>query len=214
MKRFVLLLVLVLACVSGAYAQSIQYTDDFTSPTLNPWWNATVEQSGYITYPSSYLGVPCVEFDCYGPGTEGYTFLVHNFSAPVYGDTSVSFYYPGVQSAADEWLRVTGSDNGLPLTVYFGGAGWHTTEIDDTPTSWAFLGDGAVLSEGAGGFPIDSIEFGIDSYGTGAPASSYFDGFSFNGEVASAPEPGTLALLGAALLGLGVVYLRRRRAKA
>jgi hypothetical protein len=28
------------------------------------------------------------------------------------------------------------------------------------------------------------------------------------------PEPATFTLLGAALLGLGVVYLRRRRAKA
>jgi hypothetical protein len=54
---------LALTNVSGVFAQSIQFSDDFTSPTLNPWWNANQQQSGlgYITYPASYLGVPCVQ---------------------------------------------------------------------------------------------------------------------------------------------------------
>lgn len=37
--------------------------------------------------------------------------------------------------------------------------------------------------------------------------------FTITGEVVTVPEPATLTLLGSALLGLGVVYLRRRKAK-
>jgi hypothetical protein len=46
------------------------------------------------------------------------------------------------------------------------------------------------------------------TWGSGATA----DSFVMN--ISQVPEPTTLTLLGSALLGLGVVYLRRRRAKA
>ena len=61
----------------------------------------------------------------------------------------------------------------------------------------------------------DFITVEATIYHTGGGPTTYVD---FPGAPAgspvSTPEPGTLTLLGAALLGLGAFYLRRRRATA
>jgi hypothetical protein len=52
-------------------------------------------------------------------------------------------------------------------------------------------------------------------YGQQFPASDIFSLYAISSPITvQAPEPATLTLLGSALLGLGVVYLRRRRAEA
>ncbi len=86
---------LALTNVSGVFAGSIQFTDPLNGSTLDPWWNANQQTSGYITYPSTYLGVPCVQFTHYDEAASGAVALVHDFSGPTYGDVSVQFYDTG-----------------------------------------------------------------------------------------------------------------------
>jgi hypothetical protein len=56
--------------------------------------------------------------------------------------------------------------------------------------------------------PEDNFDANVDNFtiGTAGGTTTY--------DFEPIPEPGTLTLLGTALLGLGVVYLRRRRARA
>ena len=86
----------------------------------------------------------------------------------------------------------TGSySSGLSYTDYALGSSLYTAEGEiDGPYDWFCSG-------------ANYIEDLFPLYAVSTPIT-----------VASVPEPATLTLLGSALLGLGVVYLRRRRAKA
>jgi hypothetical protein len=65
------------------------------------------------------------------------------------------------------------------------------------------------------GVAVENFDIEIDH--TGGGATSYVDFFGDPGaawQPSPVPEPTTLTICGSALLGLGVVHLRRRRAKA
>jgi hypothetical protein len=112
MKSFVLLFVLVLVSISGVYAQSIQFTDPFDGSTLDPWWNANVQQPGYITYPSSYLGVPCVQLDSVDDGLNYDVDLVHDFSGLTYGSASVTMFDSTANQASGDYIRLILGNSG------------------------------------------------------------------------------------------------------
>ncbi len=99
------------------------------------------------------------------------------------------------------------------MTLYAatGEFGTGTFELDGYDNSVLVATSDATSS---GGYVPLSVSFpgGMNrvvlSSGSGLPF--VVDDLSFQ----PVPDPSTLALLGAAVLGLGVVYLRRRRAKA
>ena len=243
--------VLVLTSVSGAYAGSIQFTDPFNGSTLDPFWNANVQQEGYITFPSAAEVLPgcsqSVQFN--SAGSADWVSLTHNFPGMTYGDASVWFYdtaaVPYTQGAYYTLLLGTQNPAGFfPTTCAslftqnydFPGngdtywyhvnwtngesldsassvertQGWHEYEIDDTATSLTMSVDGVLVYSASGGVPFNAVTLGM--FGAYAPVT-YWDDFSFNGDPAPVPEPGTLTLLVSALLGLGAFHLRRRRAK-
>jgi hypothetical protein len=129
MKRFIPLFVLVLTSVSGAYAGSIQFTDGFEGSTLDPFWNATTQDSGSITFPSTaaaHSGSQCVQFNSVATGNNKYIFLTHNFSGPTYGDASVWFYDTAASSSNYFQLVVANSALGKYASVF-------TTDFDLGP---------------------------------------------------------------------------------
>jgi hypothetical protein len=73
--------------------------------------------------------------------------------------------------------------------------------------------DGNIVYTGPGGIPFDSVSLYLSDWYGRPGFTTYYKDFSFNGSPATTPEPATITLLASALLGLGVVYLRRRRTK-
>jgi hypothetical protein len=245
--------VLALANLSGVYAGSIQFTDSFAGSTLDPWWNANSNGPGpgYITYPSSYLGVPCVQLTTVNTGQGNDLYLTHDFSGMTYGNASVWFYDTGAGLVSGNYMGLGLSnstlggpgtdgepvgtlgtaDYGPPFQLgydylaqgWFVGTvdtgvvrtqAWHLLDIDDTAQSLTMSVDGNVVYSGPGGTPFDSVGIGLGDWSGRPGFTTYYRDFSFSGSPVATPEPATLTLLGSALLGLGVVYLRRRGAKA
>jgi hypothetical protein len=254
-RGLVVVAVVALANLSGVYAGSIEFTDSFGGSTLDPWWNANVNVTenspqepgqGYITYPSTYLGVPCVQLNTVNTGGGNDVKLVHDFSGMTYGDASVWFYDTGAGLVSGNymglalqnsvlgtgvglWTEDYGPQFGISGADYLGGGwdavtsldtgvvrtqAWHLLDIDDTAQSLTESIDGNVVYTGPGGTPFDNVYFYLNDWAGRPGFVTYLKDFSFNGHPVSTPEPATLTLLGSALLGLGVVYLRRRRAKA
>jgi autotransporter-associated beta strand protein len=117
-RSSMLLLAFALNFVSEAQAQSIQFSDNFTSPTLNSWWNADQQNSGSITYPSTtYPAGPGVNgavqlnstVTSYGKGIQ----LGHQFSQPMYGDASISFYDTAANLASGNYMGFSFQNSAL-----------------------------------------------------------------------------------------------------
>src|SRR5260370_29037664 len=74
------------------------FVDGFEGPTLNPWWNGRVENSGHLTFPSTahfHGGTQSLELDStYNTGQKDIR-LQHFFDGPVFGRFSVWMYDTG-----------------------------------------------------------------------------------------------------------------------
>ena len=84
-----------------------------------------------------------------------------------------------------------------------------------SPNGWWSLGS---IDNGMGasfGYSNQTTQWLASGNGAIGPNSNPFPLYALSSPItAPTPEPSTLTLLGSALLGLGVVYLRRRGAKA
>ena len=145
--------VLVLTSVSGAYAQSIEFTDGFEGSALDPFWNANVQQGGSITFPSTvqvHSGSQSVEFDSVYTGGSRYQYLIHNFSEPTYGDASVWVYDTGAGLSSGNYLVLQVGNNSLQNGdySYLGGVAVVFTQDYDLPGNGDTYNWGGTTNDG------------------------------------------------------------------
>lgn len=140
--------------VGLASAQPINYTDDFESATLNPFWS-THASSGFVTFPSTvraHSGSQSVELNSTQGTGEKNIGVFHDFSIPVFGQVSLWAYDTGadVQSANYLTFRLTGPNN-----VYLD---WHVFDFDLGPAN----GGNYLYSISDSGGMIQGFNSGVD----------------------------------------------------
>jgi hypothetical protein len=134
-----------------------------------------------------------------GTGTPGVSTIGDNNTnaAGVNGNTGTAAN-PAAASAVQ-----TGLELAIPLSAigYTGGSIEVLADINGG-------GDGYLSNQFLSGLPVGTGNLGTPGFNFSSTPGEYFT------VTAPVPEPATLTLLGSALLGLGLVYLRRRGAKA
>jgi hypothetical protein len=103
------------------------FTDNFEGPALNPFWS-TVTQSGSIslTTAQAHTGKQSVQLSSTETGVQKEIELLHNFSSPTYGVTSVWFYDTGAGADSSNYIgfSISGSNLYASLGTYdYGFAG-------------------------------------------------------------------------------------------
>ncbi len=140
------------------------------------------------------------------------------YNAKTYGYSSYPIYNTSGGSLEPNYLTLF-SDNSFPGPTYnqFGNSIYNYTQASQrdvwtgtSPSSWP----SGVLGTAN---PIDGVDSGTNLgwyyYSFPVEGNSYLM-YGISSPITAVPEPATVTLLGTALLGLGVAYLRRRAAKA
>lgn len=173
-------------------------------------------------------------------GVNKNVYLTHTFAAPVYGRTSVWVYDTGADTFSSNYLTlalnnsqtnqargILGYDYDLGpgqngSTYYLNTPGefetaidrtraWHEFVIDTTPDSTRFFIDGQLVFTQPSGYSFDQIRIGMFGPDWRPAWTGYFDDFSFTEhEAVATPEPVSVVVFGAVLLGVGAVGVWRR----
>jgi len=124
-------------------------------------------------------------------GTQGVAYAASN-----------GFLYLGYRNPSGSWVNAIQGNNGGTQDN-----GWQgPNAVSDYQGSWASF----VAGPGAG----DTLASLLGSWGVNTVNNTVWAVVDHNSEFAAVPEPGTLALLAAGVVALGVAYRRRKAAQA
>jgi len=101
--------VILLARITSA--QTVSYTDNFESPTLNPFWRI-IANAGSVTVPSTaqaHSGSNSVQFNSLSNAGQKGIYLRHDLEQPSFGQISVWFYDNGAGVGSANYLTLTAS---------------------------------------------------------------------------------------------------------
>jgi hypothetical protein len=210
------------------------FSDNFEGATLNPYWTASNNNGGLITFPANDLahsGTQSLKFQSIATGGPEYSAQVsHTYSTPTFGTFQVWMYdsYPG-NNDGNYGLLTLGQDSahggrGVSVGIMdFDGAsywvggdvtqslshtrtlGWHLLSIVDLPNQLTVSVDG-IVGYSASGYAIELV-----SLNQFAPSwrqsglSTNWDDFSAD-ILVSAPAPSSLTLFSIATVCLAVYY--------
>jgi len=185
--------------------KAMDFTDDFESPVLDPFWTANTA-GGSVVFPSTlqaHGGAQSVTFSL-PSASQSYLFLDHNLSHFSYGTVSVWVYDPG-SSGNYFGLYLLSSTNSSTIldvqtyssdptfyhyqivqsynTIVHRTPGWHQFVIQSTSEMLSFAIDGTNVYSGPGNKAFDTLRIGM--YGANTVSIPYFDDFQFVEQPAS-----------------------------
>jgi hypothetical protein len=105
-------LTILTACIVGALASSasaevVNFTDNFESPTLNPFWSIVTTNGATATYPSTDQAnspTHSLKLTTLSNGLAKEIQLLHTFTMPVYGSISLYIFDSFADQASGEYL--------------------------------------------------------------------------------------------------------------
>ena len=192
-----------------ASARAVNFTDDFESPTLNPFWTASNTLGGAVTLPFTGLmhgGGHSVRFSLPG-GANAQAFLRHDFEDLSYGTASVWVFDPGPGGGANYLGLYLGSPtNAFNIQAIMWDSefyyyqiytrsyateaprtrAWHHWIISSMPTALTLTIDGVPVYAGPGNMPFSSVRIG--TYGTAAETALAFDDFQISAVPQASPH--------------------------
>ena len=242
MQTFAAAVAVLQLSASFVTAQSIVFSDNFETPSLDPFWFGFANQ-GSITFPSTaqaHSGSQSVQFNS-PANVFNAVGMQHSFATPVYGQVSVWVFDTGADLPQSHALDLSIGNSGLTVATLFtlkfdngsspsgtydyslGSAGinpttidrsqaWHQFAIASTPGSLTLAVDGATVYSSTAAQPFDSVIFRMNGGPISSPWISYWDDFALS--VTPVPEPSTLALLAlGTVVVVGSRALRKRDGK-